>query len=429
LPNAATAQTSLLNGLSPSMPRRLLFLTDVTPLPLDRGQRVRVGTLLEACAEVFRVTLIAPPPATGAERAEVESRHERVLWIRDSRSGGADRHLANWVGAARVAPGMRRQGTLRMYLPYVAALRSLDLRRFDVIWAERPHMARLVGPQRARTVLDLDDIEHLRIARAVAAQGGWRPSPAMAGELYRYLLYRDMELSWARGFRAAVVCSEEDRAYLEARGLGNVLVVPNGVSAALPERLDLDSARAATGPLRIAFLGNLGHPPNQDAIAWFDAEILPLLRAAHPDTVLDVLGPSADDALRARYQGRVRFLGFVPDLPSALSGYDVFVAPIRYGSGTRVKLLDAMACRIPVVTTAVGAEGLPVRDGEHLRLGETPAAFAGAVLELKRDPARGRALATAAQALVEARFRGPAIRARLAGWLRALPPGPEARAR
>ena len=410
------------------MPRRLLFLTDVTPLPLDRGQRVRVGSLLDACGEVFQVTLIAPPPASPEERAAVEARCERVVWVGDSRSGRADRQLGNWLRAARLAPGLRRPRTLRMYLRYVAALGSLDLDRFDVIWAERPHIARLVGRHPARTVLDLDDIEHRGVARALTVQGGWRASPALPGKLHHYLLYRSMELSWARRFLAVVVCSDEDRAYLEEHGLRNVRVVPNGGSDALPARFDAPMVRGAGGPLRLAFLGNLGHPPNRDAIAWFDAEILPRLRAVYPEAVLDVLGPSADDALRARYAGRVRFLGFVPDLPAALSGYDVFVAPIRFGGGTRVKLLDAMACRIPVVTTVVGAEGLPVRDGEQLLMRETPEAFAQAVLALKQDPERGTRLAGAAQALVEKRFRGPTIRAHLAEWLRALPVRTETRA-
>ena len=389
------------------MPRRLLFLTDVTPLPLDRGQRVRVGSLLDACGEVFQVTLIAPPPASPEERAAVEARCERVVWVGDSRSGRADRQLGNWLRAARLAPGLRRPRTLRMYLRYVAALGSLDLDRFDVIWAERPHIARLVGRHPARTVLDLDDIEHRGVARALTVQGGWRASPALPGKLHHYLLYRSMELSWARRFLAVVVCSDEDRAYLEEHGLRNVRVVPTGVSDALPARFDAPMVRGAGGPLRLAFLGNLGHPPNRDAIAWFDAEILPRLRAVYPEAVLDVLGPSADDALRARYAGRVRFLG-----TALWTGFT----------------FDAMACRIPVVTTVVGAEGLPVRDGEQLLMRETPEAFAQAVLALKQDPERGTRLAGAAQALVEKRFRGPTIRAHLAEWLRALPVRTETRA-
>jgi glycosyltransferase involved in cell wall biosynthesis len=116
----------------------------------------------------------------------------------------------------------------------------------------------------------------------------------------------------------------------------------------------------------------------------------------------------------------VTFRGFVPDLQAALANYDVFVAPIRFGSGTRVKLLDAMACHIPIVTTPAGAAGLPVIDGEHLLLAHDAADFADKVVCLKRDPALGVRLAANGAALVEACFRSSAIQDLVAAWLEGL---------
>ena len=102
----------------------------------------------------------------------------------------------------------------------------------------------------------------------------------------------------------------------------------------------------------------------------------------------------------------------------------MLVAPIRFGSGTRVKLLDAMACRIPIVTMAPGVEGLPVVDGEHVLLAHGAADFAEKVLRLKRDPALGEHLTASGAALVDSRFRSGVIQAQVASWLdRLVTPG------
>jgi glycosyltransferase involved in cell wall biosynthesis len=136
-----------------------------------------------------------------------------------------------------------------------------------------------------------------------------------------------------------------------------------------------------------------------------------------------VIGPSATPELAARFPSQARFLGYVPDLGAALAEYDVLVAPIRFGSGTRVKLLDAMACRIPIVTTPQGAEGLPVADGEHVLLADGAADFVEKVNRIKRDPALGRRLVASGAALVAEEYRSIAVQARVARWLDALVAG------
>jgi glycosyltransferase involved in cell wall biosynthesis len=326
--------------------------------------------------------------------------------------------LATWLDAARATPGLKLPGTIRYYLPYAAALRGLDLDTYDLIWAERPHMARLCNRVRARTIMDLDDVEHVRLERALAVRGGGL-SLGRLRELYRYRIYRRLELSWSRGFLASVVCSEHDRRYLEAHGCGNGAVVPNGVPL-------VDGAAAGRpppapgAPLRMAFLGNMLHAPNLDAVEYLVSRILPLLRQADPAATLDVLGPGASPELVLHHAGQVTYRGFVAELCPALAAYDVLVAPIRFGSGTKVKLLDAMASRIPIVTTAVGAEGLSIEDGRHALLAETPEAFAAQVLAVKRDPALALRLTDAAHALVAERFSSAAVRDGLAAWLEGL---------
>jgi glycosyltransferase involved in cell wall biosynthesis len=171
----------------------------------------------------------------------------------------------------------------------------------------------------------------------------------------------------------------------------------------------------------------VAHPPNLDGITFFVEEVLPILRRSYPDAVLDVVGPSATPELQSRYAGWVRFRGYLPDLAAALADYDVLVAPIRFGSGTRVKLLDAMACRIPIVTTAAGAEGLPVVDGEHMLIADGAADFAGKVLRIKRDPPLGRRLIESGAALVDGRFRSSGIQSAVASLVVSLSTAARAR--
>jgi glycosyltransferase involved in cell wall biosynthesis len=407
------------------MRRRLLFVTDVKLLPLDQGMRVRVSNLVGGCARAFDVTLVAPAPDDPEHRRAIERQVERVLWLDEQPVDGAGARLSDWWAGMRAAPGLRRRWNVRWYGRYAAALRQLDLEAFDLVWAERPHIARLFQGVRRRTIIDLDDIEHRRMVQAMSYQ---RPrGGAWVLTAYRYALYRWLELTWSRGFLANVVCSEEDRRYLEGKGLHNVAVVPNGINEGASVPREPIRPRSADGALRLAFLGNVAHPPNLDGIEFFTAEVLPLLRSAHPGTVLDVLGPSATPELRTRFDTHARFLGYVPDLGSALAEYDMLVAPIRFGSGTRVKLLDAMACKIPIVTTAAGAEGLPVVDGEHLLLASGASHFAEQVVRLKRDPALGRGLADRGAALVDRRFRSDVIQQQVAGWLGRLAAGAPAR--
>jgi len=394
---------------------KLLFISQVFPFPLDRGQRVRQQNILSACGRAFDVTFVGPSPEDDAHREEVDRHCAKAIYL-GAPPEGLRAHWDIFREAVAIAP-LARTETIRMYKQFVAALQSLDLRNFDVVWAERVAVARLFRNQEvcARTIVDLDDIEHVKLARQLRLA----PTRTRPRDLWRYARYRKWELKSSRRFLASVVCSVEDRDYLLERGCDNAVCVPNGVV--------LPSSGPSRGPTRsgpsrpkMVFVGNVDYEPNGDAIAFFVSEILPRIRARMPAASFDVIGRGATPADIARAGTDVRFRGFVDDLSAALAEYDLMVAPIRFGSGTKLKVLDAMAHKIPLVTTTVGAEGLFIEHGRHAWVADSASAFADGVCVLANDEQLAANLASGAFSLACERFSWNAIQDRLVSWFQQL---------
>jgi polysaccharide biosynthesis protein PslH len=210
-----------------------------------------------------------------------------------------------------------------------------------------------------------------------------------------------------------VLCvSEPDAAALRA-------LVPAREPTVVPNGLDVDDFarigdQATDGAARLVFTGTMDFRPNADAVEWFARDVLPRIRSVRPDAELVAVGQRPGPRLWRRH-GRdgITITGAVDDVRPFLARASVVVAPLRFGSGTRVKLLEAMACARPIVATTLAAEGLAVRDGRELLLADGPEPFARAVLALLADPARARRLGRAGHALVRARHDWTAIAPRL----------------
>jgi glycosyltransferase involved in cell wall biosynthesis len=187
-----------------------------------------------------------------------------------------------------------------------------------------------------------------------------------------------------------VVCSE-----LDQRRLGRpAAVVPNSY----PVPPDPAGRGPRSAGLDIAMVGMWGYQPNFDAARWFVRRILPEVQAAVPGATFHMVGPTVPPVV-AELGGRpdVVLHGLVDDPGEQLRRASVVVSPTRFGGGTRVKILEAFAHRLPVVATSMGAEGLDVRDGEHLLVRDDARSFARAVLDLHGDEAlRSRLVASAA---------------------------------
>lgn len=283
--------------------------------------------------------------------------------------------------------------------------RQLYLNRADVLQLEYTVLGQYGGDfECMATALFEHDVYFQSLARAIGYMPGWLSRRKAGIEYLRALRF---ELRTLPGFDRVQVCTTENREYLAGYLPESRERIESGLRAGIRTsrycfRLD------GREPDTMLFIGNFRHTPNKIAVEWFLARVLPLVLDGRPSARLVVAG--SDPPLR--HTG-VEWLGVVEDVRAELARRAVFVCPILNGSGVRVKLLEAFASGIPVVSTTVGAEGLARNDGEFCALADEPGDFARAILDLFRDPGKGKAMAARARAEVEAHWDMPVITRRL----------------
>ncbi len=183
-----------------------------------------------------------------------------------------------------------------------------------------------------------------------------------------------------------------------------VHVVPTGVDT---EFFLPGESRAAGRAL--VFTGSMDWLPNEDAMVHFCRDILPGIQAADPEVSLQIVGRAPTPAVQKLAGSKVLVTGRVDDVRPYMSEAAVYIVPLRIGGGTRLKIFEAMAMGKAVVSTTIGAEGLPVTHGEHALIADEPADFARAVIRLLHDVGERRRLEAAARALVVARYDWSAV--------------------
>jgi glycosyltransferase involved in cell wall biosynthesis len=231
---------------------------------------------------------------------------------------------------------------------------------------------------------------------------------------YLDAMMRVHEEAFLPKFDGVIVFSEEDKRALQERlQIKHVFVSPFPISVGRAAKND-----ELVSP-RFSFVGWEEHLPNGDGLGWLLAEIWPEILRQIPDCTLQIIG-AWSDAARVRYSApRVEFSGYVPDLPAILKG-SIMLVPIRIGSGIRVKVLDALAQGIPVVSTSIGCEGIPVVNGANILIRDDEKAFAAAAIELCKDKDLRRNLGISGKALVTQHYSPEEVRRRRNGIYDAL---------
>jgi glycosyltransferase involved in cell wall biosynthesis len=276
--------------------------------------------------------------------------------------------------------------------------------RFDLVQYEFVEMANLMPPSPLPTILTVHQLGFAQEGARWRAAG--RPLGHGAVLLHRHLRELDYELRAVLRAHRIVTMSPEDAARLRRFHPGlRVTVSPMGVDC-----VEFRPPAAPVPPATdILFVGHFGHPPNADAVRFLVHEVLP--RLGRPAR-LRVVGRAAPAEIAALARpGAVEVAGAVPDVRPELAAAAVVVAPVRFGTGMRGKVLEALGMGRPVVTTTLGAEGLGATSGRHLLVADDAAAFAAAVRGLLDDPALAARVGASGRALVETRFDWDAIAA------------------
>jgi glycosyltransferase involved in cell wall biosynthesis len=382
-------------GASGGNRRRALVLCPEAPYPMAGGGPIRTASLIEYLAQRYTVDIIvfrepgAPPPPVPAGLVSDACTIDLPFHSRRA-PACAMRNLVRYI-AARPPLNDRFAG---FAAPMSAFLRG---RRYDLALVEHfwcapyaPHLA----PHAARLVLDLHNLESA-LYGGYARTAFW-PASSMFRRFQRSC--RRMESEWLPRFALVLAASSEDAA--RARCIApasKVHVYPNALRDTPQPRVPERNV--------VAFSGNLEYPPNISAVRFFAREVWPRLRQSQPGLVWRVIGKNPSgvaDYLRG--DPRIELRGPVEDAIAELAEARVVVAPIDSGSGTRVKILEAWAAGRAVVSTALGAEGLGARHGEHLLVACGAQAFAGSVARLLDSPADREALGRAGRRLLEDRF-------------------------
>ncbi|HEX9428561.1 MAG TPA: glycosyltransferase [Candidatus Polarisedimenticolia bacterium] len=395
---------------------RILWIKVGGLWPPDRGGRLRSFHLLRELARRHEVTLLTThgpddDPEQLAARLPDGTRVVSTPY-RPPKKGSARfllTVLRSWIA-------LRPADVFKFRVPALAreARRLLRAGAVDLCVADfLSATANLPARGAAPVLLFEHNVEHL-IWKGLARldRSFWRRR-LLAIE-WR-LLRRHEARSVARA-ALTVAVSELDRARLMALAPGAAVeTVPTGVDTA-----QFQPGEAAEAPGSIAFVGSMDWHPNEDAVRHCLRAILPRIRAAVPGASLTVIGRNPSSGLReaARSAG-VEVTGTVPDVRPYLARAAVVVVPLRIGGGTRLKIFEALAMAKAVVSTTIGAEGLPVTPGVHFVQTDDETRFAEEVAALLGDPERRRRFGEAGRRLVESRYAWPQVALRFEALCRA----------
>lgn len=386
---------------------RTLVVGATLPWPEITGARIRLANIVLALRPLGEIDLFAladpgqsdsdPSPALGGVRLEIARRPR------------ADGSLLSRVqGIARGRIPRALDG--RDYARVRAHLATWAHPPYDLVWLNRAETyAAIWTPALGPTIVDLDDLEDRKIAHR-AATYRFRDTVAKsvlhaARNQAAYMqgkrdarLWHSMHGGIADTVQAVVVCSEVDRRHL---GVPNAVVIPNGYDyQARPV------GRTAIGhPPTISFCGFLAYPPNVDAARYLVKVIAPLIWTHRPDVQIRLVGRAAESVQQLHAPPRVIVTGLAPTIETELARADLVAVPLRVGGGTRIKILEAFAHRIPIVSTTVGAEGLEITPGRELLIADAPEKFASSCLRLLTDTALRASLTNAAHRVFLQHYR------------------------
>lgn len=361
----------------------ILFLSTENPYPPDHGHHIRTYNVLKYIAKHHNVYFL------GFIKNKEEFKY--VEPIREMCKSADVFIIPDNTSRLRLYTSLLI--TLFSPLPYVAhkyyrkdmktKIREiLENDKIDVVHFDMLHLARYISDINSTipTTLTEHNVESLRVLRLL------KNSKNIIFKIFMYLQYlklKRFEIHACKNFDICAVVSEDDLKILRKMSpSANFVVVPNGVDTSY-----FTPDGCAFVPDSLIWVGGMDSIYNRQAVDFFIDEIFPLIYREMPNLKFICVGKSPTKKLLrlAEINKNVNPVGYVEDVRPYINSSAVYIAPIKSGSGTKLKILNALSMAKPVVTTSIGAEGIEVKDGEHLLIADAPKVFADKTVKLLRN--------------------------------------------
>ena len=301
-----------------------------------------------------------------------------------------------------------RSEARRLYMRRVqqALDRMLENDHFDLVHLSTPFMLYYRIPKGTTIVCDTHNVEYDNVQRM------YREARGVFRRFFFFLIYRAIRRDEIRNLRRSdvVMATSERDASLFRRDLGDkrLVVVPNGVDAA-----KFAPQTGETIPDSLVFTGLMEYYPNEQGVLYFLEKVFPLIVDQVPGARVSIVGAKPSVRVTRCASPSVEVTGFVDDIRPYLARAQVAIVPLWIGGGTRLKALEAVAMKKPIVATSVGCEGINFTDGEDILIADDAVAFAKAVVRLFRDPCLRESLAETAYKNLLPSYRWEAIGGKL----------------
>ncbi len=378
---------------------RILMLTLVAPYPPDSGPKIKTYNLLQYLGRNHDVTLVALV-RTAQERAHAESLRglcRAVYTVPFRRSRLRDAYYlarslltgSSFIMSRDESPELRR---------LLADLTSRE--QFTIIHPDQLNMAQFAVDLPGALVLDQHNAVWTIVARMAQRAD---PLRRIMLEIEARRLRRYEGAICAR-FDAMLTVSQPDLRFLElaAEDAGTTLPPTTVVPISIDTQAEPPVQRVAQ-PRSILSMATMFWPPNVDGVLWFAEQVYPLVKREVPEATFAVVGarPPATVRRLGELDPSIQVTGYVEDPQPFLTQTAALIVPVHAGGGMRVKILEALARGLPIVSTTIGYEGIALTPGEHLLVGDSAPEFAAALVRVLRDPALGRKLAAAGRRVAE----------------------------
>ena len=380
---------------------KILVVLPRFPYPLEKGDKLRAYHQIVELSKRHEIYLfcVSHIKVTPEDVDALRSYCKEIRIVRLNKFVCAKNILTNWFASKSLQMGY--WNTTRSKHAYKQFEREVNP---DVVYNQMVRTMPLVARSKYPKVMDYQDALSMNTERRMEHSRG----------LMHYLLHyefkmlRSSEYNAFSFFDALTIISETDSEAIPHKKNGEIMIIPNGVDFDYFDKLHVEHCTLPAN-YDLCFAGNMAYAPNVNAARFLVEEVMPLVWARRPQTTLLLAGATPKHSVcRLANDSRVTVSGWLNDIRAAYASTQVFVAPMIIGSGLQNKLLEAMAMRLPCVTTDICNSALGAENGRQILVGNTPKELAESLLTLLTDKQRAAAIADEGLSFVHQNYGWPA---------------------